>query len=82
MNQNNDTPNTSGKVYQDYADVTKEDMKAPTSSKKHSKFPEKLHYVLSEMEKDGLQHIASWQPHGNCFIVHDQDLFAEKILPL
>jgi hypothetical protein len=83
MNQNSgSTPITSGKVYQDYAYVTEEGLKAPSSSKKDSKFPEKLHYVLSEMEKDGLQHIASWQPHGRCFVVHDQELFTEKILPL
>jgi hypothetical protein len=82
MNQKNGTPITSGKVYQDYAHVTEQDIKAPSSSKKDSKFPERLHYVLSEMEKDGLQHIASWQPHGRCFVVHDQELFTEKILPL
>jgi hypothetical protein len=43
------------------------------SSKKDPKFPEKLHYVLSEIEKDGLQHIASLQPHGRCLVVHDQE---------
>jgi hypothetical protein len=53
-----------------------------TSSMKDSNFPERLHYVLSDMEKDGLQHVASWQPHGRCFVVHDQQLFVEKILPL
>jgi hypothetical protein len=84
MKQKTGTPITSGKVYQDYAHVTEHEMKASasSSSKKDSKFPEKLHYVLSEMEKDGLQHIASWQPHGRCFVVHDQELFTEKILPL
>lgn len=29
-------------------------------------FPVRLHYMLSEMEKDGLSHIVSWQPHGRC----------------
>jgi hypothetical protein len=82
MNQKNGTPSSSGKVYPDYAHVKEQGVEAPSSSKKDSKFPEKLHYVLSEMEKDGLQHIASWQPHGRCFVVHDQELFTEKILPL
>ena len=27
-------------------------------------FPVKLHYVLGEAQKDGLDHIVSWQPHG------------------
>jgi hypothetical protein len=80
-NQQTGTSLTSAKVFQDYADVTEQDMKTPPSSKNESNFPEKLHYVLSEMEKDGLQHIASWQPHGRCFIVHDRKLFAEQILP-
>jgi hypothetical protein len=81
ITRNQKTPLTSGKVYQDYAYVTEQDMNAPSSSKKDPTFPEKLHYVLSDMEKDGLQHIASWQPHGRCFIVHDRKLFTEKILP-
>jgi hypothetical protein len=80
-NQKNGSPVTSGKVYQDYAYLTEQDMKTPSSSKKDQDFTEKLHYVLNEMEKDGLQHIASWQPHGRCFIVHDRKLFTEHILP-
>jgi hypothetical protein len=83
MNQNNGEPNTSERLYQDYAGVVEqEDVKAPySSSKKDPDFAEKLHYMLSEMEKDGLQHIASWQPHGRCFIVHDRKLFTEENLP-
>jgi hypothetical protein len=81
MNQQNGEPNTSDTLYRDFATVEEKDLQA-TSSKKNSNFPEKLHYMLSEMEKDGLQHVASWQSHGRCFLVHDQILFAEKVLPL
>jgi HSF-type DNA-binding len=45
-------------------------------------FPVRLHYMLSELEKDGMDHIVSWQPHGRCFVVRDQAAFVEKILPL
>lgn len=45
-------------------------------------FPAKLHYMLSEIERDGLGHIVSWQPHGRCFMVHKQKEFEQKILPL
>ena len=45
-------------------------------------FPVKLHYMLSELERDGLDHIASWQPHGRCFLVHKQKEFTQCILPL
>jgi hypothetical protein len=72
----------SGGHYRDFvATVEERDLQA-TSSMKKSNFPEKLHYVLSDMEKDGLQHVASWQPHGRCFVVHDKQLFVEKVLPL
>ena len=35
-------------------------------------FPIKLHYVLGKVAEDGLSHVVSWQPHGRCFLVHDQ----------
>lgn len=45
-------------------------------------FPVKLHYMLSEMDADGLTHVVSWQPHGRCFMVHDPNEFVRTILPL
>jgi hypothetical protein len=45
-------------------------------------FPVKLHYMLSDMEADGLAHIVSWQPHGRSFTVHKPAAFVEQILPL
>ena len=47
-----------------------------------SNFPVKLHYMLSDMEADGLDHIVSWQPHGRSFTVNNPKEFVEKILPL
>jgi len=29
-------------------------------------FPMKLHFMLNDIEQDGLAHIVSWQPHGRC----------------
>lgn len=55
---------------------------ATASANANANFPEKLHYVLSEMEKDGLQSIASWQPHGRSFVVHDVKRFEKEVLPL
>jgi hypothetical protein len=80
MNEQTGKPDTSGRLYQDFASIDEKDWQ-PTSSKKGSNFPEKLHYMLSDMEQDGFQHVASWQPHGRCFLVHDPKLFAEKVLP-
>jgi hypothetical protein len=71
---------TCGRLYRDCATVEEKDLQA-TFSNKDSSFPERLHYVLSEMEKDGLQDVASWQSHGRCFLVHDQKLFTETVLP-
>lgn len=45
-------------------------------------FPVKLHYMLSELEEDGLSQIVSWQPHGRCFLVHNHPRFVTEILPL
>jgi hypothetical protein len=71
-NQKNGTPITRVKVYQNYAYDTEQDTKAPSSSKKDQDFPEKLHYVLNEMEKDGL-----WR----CRVFNDRKLFTKHILP-
>ncbi|CAB9496758.1 shock factor protein [Seminavis robusta] len=43
-------------------------------------FPARLHYMLNELEKDGLSHIVSWQPHGRCFLVHDKKKFVDLVL--
>jgi hypothetical protein len=45
-------------------------------------FPVKLHYMLSELEIDGMDDIVSWQPHGRCFLVHKQQEFVNKVLHL
>lgn len=45
-------------------------------------FPVKLHFMLSDLEADGLGHIVSWQPHGRCFVVHKQEEFVKMILPM
>lgn len=45
-------------------------------------FPVKLHYALTELQSDDLDHIISWQSHGRCFVVRNQKEFAEKVLPL
>jgi HSF-type DNA-binding len=43
-------------------------------------FPAQLYFVLSEMAADGLEHIASWQPHGRSFKVHDRKAFKDTVL--
>ena len=44
-------------------------------------FPIKLHEILNKVEKDGYNHVISWQPHGRSFKIHKQDEFAQLILP-
>jgi hypothetical protein len=78
--RNNDTLQTNVEVYRDYASLTEGEVWNETEAIKDI-FPVRLHYMLSEMEKDGLEHIISWQLHGRCFIVHDSDAL-EKRLPL
>lgn len=44
-------------------------------------FPEKLHRMLLEIEKDGNGHVISFFPHGRAFGIHDTEKFEEKIMP-
>jgi hypothetical protein len=75
ISRNNDS------FYRDYASVTEAEVRNETDALKDI-FPVRLHYMLSEMEKDGLEHIVSWQPHGRCFVIHDPDALQERCLPL
>lgn len=43
-------------------------------------FPVRLHYMLNEIEGDGLSHVISWAPHGRSFVVHKPKVFAEQVL--
>lgn len=42
----------------------------------------KLHYMLHAIDAEGLNGVVSWQPHGRCFKVHNQERFVKEILPL
>jgi hypothetical protein len=44
-------------------------------------FPVQLHYLLGEMESDGMDDIISFSVHGRAFRVHNVDRFVEEILP-
>jgi hypothetical protein len=69
--------------YRDHAHIVEEDLsgasKPANASDRH--FPVKMHYMLAELEQDGLDHIVSWQPHGRAFVVHNQAEFVRTILP-
>eukprot|EP00980_Cylindrotheca_fusiformis_P002284 scaffold530_cov107-Cylindrotheca_fusiformis.AAC.8 len=43
-------------------------------------FPLKLHALLESVEREGQQHIISWQPHGRCFVVHDPSEFVNILV--
>ena len=70
--------------YQDNADVTQKESEDANTAVHASdrNFPVKLHFMLNELEADGLSHIVSWQPHGRCFLVHKQEAFVKQILPM
>ena len=74
-----------GKVvhnYKDWSSLTDDrGSEGKTNNASDRYFPVKLHYMLQELEQDGLSHIVSWQPHGRCFVVHKQAEFVQKILP-
>ena len=71
--------------YHDYANVTKAEAEEVPKKRRRggvtTPFPTKLMETLDKIEADGYSHIISWQPHGRCFVIHKQRLFAERILP-
>jgi hypothetical protein len=70
-------------MYRDYAEeptTTCASGSIVDTTKTNGSFPRKLHYVLEEMEKDAMGHIASWAPHGRCFVIHKPVLFVEQVL--
>jgi hypothetical protein len=73
-------------VMHNYRDYASEAEKVPGSPEESNhgehNFPVKLHFMLSELETDGMADIVSWQPHGRSFLVHKQMQFVEKVLPL
>lgn len=71
-------------IYRDFASLTEQDLVpvAPKDSNKETNFPVRLHYVLREMEKDGLQDVIAWQPHGRAFLVRNPERFEKEYLPL
>lgn len=44
-------------------------------------FPDKLHRMLEEVEKQGLSEAVSFFSHGRAFGVHDMDRFVSEIMP-
>jgi hypothetical protein len=70
--------------YNDYANEAEKVVGSSGDDLNHGEdnFPVKLHYMIKELETDGMAHIVSWQPHGRCFLVHKQLHFVEKVLPL
>ena len=56
-------------------------MMIKNSGSAESKFPGDLHDMMSYIEDNGLEHIASWVLDGRGFMIHDPAKL-EKIMPL
>lgn len=44
-------------------------------------FPQKLHFLLNQAEREGFDHIISWVNDGAAFKVHDSKAFLDRIMP-
>ena len=92
MALNEDDRSAASSPYRDYSKEVEEQRhpnqsssaagKNGNGSSSETNFPVKLHYMLSDMEADGLDHIVSWQPHGRAFIVHKPKEFVSQVLLL
>jgi hypothetical protein len=47
-----------------------------------SPFPMVLHNMLNRAKSEKFEHIVSWQPHGRCFLVHEQERFVKDVMPM
>lgn len=58
---------------------------APTNEKRRGRtgtFPQKLHMMLSELEKqEGGTEIASFLPHGRSFVIYNPKEFVKSVMP-
>lgn len=46
-----------------------------------AQFPRLLFSMLAHADKDGYANIASWQPHGKSFMIHNRTKFVEEVMP-
>ena len=83
----------SNEEYKDYSEICEDDQQGgksktdsevslslkSTKNSKNSCFASKLHYMLSDLEKEGNDDIICWQPHGRSFIIRDRKRFVESI---
>lgn len=76
-------------VYEDHAHESEEDHKSRPNHLIQEKsnrgkvkvpFPFKLHEMLEGVQREGLSHIVSWQPHGRAFLVHKPRAFVDTVL--
>jgi hypothetical protein len=72
---NNSTTTIMGRANNDEIDTS---TTFSTSSRLHI-FPLKLHQMLFDTEKDGLESVVSWLPHGQSFRVNDKEQFVNQI---
>ena len=84
--ENDDVQSLLGKrSYLDYGMIEPNDMGAadlPEKGGAANPFPFKLHHMLDLAQNAGLSHVVSWQPHGRCFVIHDEAEFTEQIMPM
>jgi hypothetical protein len=62
--------------------LNEDDERSEDLQKSDGFFPAKLHRMLEDAEKDGLERIVSWVQCGTAFQVHDTDEFVIRIMPL
>lgn len=71
--------------YHDHADDVDDDDVEQSGERRRGgvsvSFPQKMHSVLGEVERDGLAHVIAWQHHGRCFVIHKPKEFTEHVMP-
>ena len=70
-------------IYCDHAMVPNDETRINTKGGVRIPFPIKLFNMLEhiDLQEPQLSSVISWQPHGRCFLAHDQKQFEELVLP-
>ncbi|CAB9531123.1 stress transcription factor A [Seminavis robusta] len=72
--------------YDDDEDEEDDEEGASSAPKKRRRgrtgtFPQKMHNMLEDLEKNGESHIASFLPHGKAFAIHRNKDFVKFVMP-
>jgi HSF-type DNA-binding len=75
-------PSSNPDFYRDFSSLAPAVHESASELQSLTRFPEKLYDMLNRAESQKFAHIASWQPHGRCFIIRKPEVFRSVLVTL